>query len=81
MLRLLGTYPALGTWAQCLFLRESRRKTPVAVTLKENERFFGDNAASLVSYQPTPFPDAVSRGKEVTDPESVSLSISYIRGR
>lgn len=32
-----------------LFLRESRRKTPVTVTLKENERFFGDSAASMVS--------------------------------
>lgn len=32
-----------------LFLRESRRKTPVIVTLKENERFFGDSAASMVS--------------------------------
>lgn len=38
----------------CLFLRESRRKTPVTVTLKENERFFGDSAASMVSSQPTP---------------------------
>lgn len=35
-----------------LFLRESRRKTPVTVTLKENERFFGDSAAGMVRQQP-----------------------------
>lgn len=32
-----------------LFLcRESRRKTPVAVSLKENERLFGDSALGMV---------------------------------
>lgn len=30
------------------FLRESRRKTPAAVCLKENERLFGDNALGVV---------------------------------
>lgn len=40
----------------------------MTVTLKENERFFGDSAASMVSSQPTPFPEVVSRGEEVTDP-------------
>lgn len=55
-----------------LVLRESRRKTPVTVTLKENERFFGDSAASMVSQQPTPFPEALSR-EEVTDPRVCSL--------
>lgn len=30
-------------------LRESRRKTPVAVALKENERLFGDGAVGIVS--------------------------------
>lgn len=29
-------------------LRESRRKTPVAVSLKENERLFGDSALGMV---------------------------------
>lgn len=33
-------------------LRESRRKTPVTVTLKENERFLGDSAAGMVSSSP-----------------------------
>lgn len=28
--------------------RESRRKTPVAVALKENERLFGDSALGMV---------------------------------
>jgi hypothetical protein len=36
-----------------LFLRESRRKTPVTVTLKENERFLGDSAAGMVSNSPS----------------------------
>lgn len=31
--------------------RESRRKTPVAVALKENERLFGDSALGMVSSQ------------------------------
>lgn len=35
-----------------LFLRESRRKTPVTVTLKDNERFLGDSAAGMVSSSP-----------------------------
>lgn len=34
------------------FFRESRRKTPVTVTLKENERFLGDSAAGMVSSNP-----------------------------
>lgn len=29
-------------------LRESRRKTPVAISLKENERLFGDGALGMV---------------------------------
>lgn len=31
------------------YFRESRRKTPVAVCLKENERLFGDSAIGVVS--------------------------------
>lgn len=31
-----------------LFLRESRRKTPTAVCLKENERLLGDSALGMV---------------------------------
>lgn len=34
------------------FFRESRRKTPVSVALKENERFFGDSAVGMVSARP-----------------------------
>ena len=30
------------------FFRESRRKTPTAVCLKENERLFGDGALGVV---------------------------------
>lgn len=35
--------------------RESRRKTPVAVALKEKERLFGESAVGVVS-PPIPFP-------------------------
>lgn len=52
----------------------------MTVTLKENERFFGDSAASMVSWQPTPFPEVVSRGEEVTD-QGHSLINSDVRGR
>lgn len=47
-----------ATSASCLILkccvffpvfRESRRKTPTAVCLKENERLFGDSALGMVS--------------------------------
>lgn len=33
-----------------LFCRESRRKTPTAVCLKENERLFGDGALGVVGF-------------------------------
>lgn len=33
----------------CSSFRESRRKTPVAICLKENERLFGDSAMGVVS--------------------------------
>lgn len=45
----------------------------MTVTLKENERFFGDSAASMVSSQPTPFPEAVGRGEAMADSQVCSL--------
>lgn len=41
-----------GVPMEIVLNKESRRKTPVAVTLKENERFFGDSAASLAIKNP-----------------------------
>ncbi|XP_066228033.1 hypoxia up-regulated protein 1 [Saccopteryx leptura] len=41
-----------GVPMEIVLNKESRRKTPVTVTLKENERFFGDSAASLAIKNP-----------------------------
>ncbi|KAM7085932.1 hypoxia up-regulated protein 1 isoform 1-T5 [Molossus nigricans] len=41
-----------GVPMEIVLNKESRRKTPVTVTLKENERFFGDSAASLAVKNP-----------------------------
>lgn len=42
-----------GVPMEIVLSKESRRKTPVTVTLKENERFLGDSAAGMVSSSPT----------------------------
>ncbi|KAI2563166.1 hypoxia up-regulated 1, partial [Homo sapiens] len=41
-----------GVPMEIVLNKESRRKTPVIVTLKENERFFGDSAASMAIKNP-----------------------------
>lgn len=41
-----------GVPMEIVLNKESRRKTPVTVTLKENERFFGDSAASMAIKNP-----------------------------
>ncbi|XP_011383192.1 hypoxia up-regulated protein 1 [Pteropus vampyrus] len=41
-----------GVPMEIVLNKESRRKTPVIVTLKENERFFGDSAASMAIKSP-----------------------------
>lgn len=41
-----------GVPMEIVLNKESRRKTPVTVTLKENERFFGDSAASMAVKNP-----------------------------
>ncbi|XP_076968814.1 hypoxia up-regulated protein 1 isoform X3 [Tamandua tetradactyla] len=41
-----------GVPMEIVLNKESRRKTPVFVTLKENERFFGDSAASMAIKNP-----------------------------
>nr|XP_020142325.1 hypoxia up-regulated protein 1 isoform X2 [Microcebus murinus] len=41
-----------GVPMEIVLNKESRRKTPVTVTLKENERFFGDSAAGMAIKNP-----------------------------
>lgn len=41
-----------GVPMEIVLNKESRRKTPVMVTLKENERFFGDSAAGMAIKNP-----------------------------
>ncbi|XP_013011041.2 hypoxia up-regulated protein 1 isoform X2 [Cavia porcellus] len=41
-----------GVPMEIVLNKESRRKTPVTVTLKENERFFGDTAAGMAIKNP-----------------------------
>nr|XP_020840473.1 LOW QUALITY PROTEIN: hypoxia up-regulated protein 1 [Phascolarctos cinereus] len=41
-----------GVPMEIVLNKESRRKTPVVVVLKENERFFGDSAASMAIKNP-----------------------------
>ncbi|XP_004712890.1 hypoxia up-regulated protein 1 [Echinops telfairi] len=41
-----------GVPMEIVLNKESRRKTPVTVTLKENERFLGDSAASMAIKNP-----------------------------
>ncbi|KAM5245701.1 hypoxia up-regulated protein 1 isoform 2-T2 [Ctenodactylus gundi] len=41
-----------GVPMEIVLNKESRRKTPVTVTLKENERLFGDSAASMAIKNP-----------------------------
>ncbi|XP_044525559.1 LOW QUALITY PROTEIN: hypoxia up-regulated protein 1 [Gracilinanus agilis] len=41
-----------GVPMEIVLNKESRRKTPVVVALKENERFFGDSAASMAIKNP-----------------------------
>nr|XP_020030185.1 hypoxia up-regulated protein 1 isoform X1 [Castor canadensis]XP_020030186.1 hypoxia up-regulated protein 1 isoform X1 [Castor canadensis]XP_020030187.1 hypoxia up-regulated protein 1 isoform X1 [Castor canadensis] len=41
-----------GVPMEIVLNKESRRKTPVTVTLKENERFFGDSAAGMAIKSP-----------------------------
>uniref|UniRef100_A0A8D2D204 Hypoxia up-regulated protein 1 n=1 Tax=Sciurus vulgaris TaxID=55149 RepID=A0A8D2D204_SCIVU len=41
-----------GVPMEIVLNKESRRKTPVTVTLKENERFFGDSAAAMAIKNP-----------------------------
>ncbi|XP_038609730.1 hypoxia up-regulated protein 1 [Tachyglossus aculeatus] len=41
-----------GVPMEIVLNKESRRKTPVTVALKENERFFGDSAASVAIKNP-----------------------------
>lgn len=44
------TYNRVKLFSIFLHFRESRRKTPTAVCLKENERLFGDGALGVVRH-------------------------------
>lgn len=44
----LSTRASKNVLSVAFFFRESRRKTPTVVCLKENERLFGDNALGVV---------------------------------
>lgn len=61
--------------------RESRRKTPVAVALKENERLFGDSALGMVRVHLASYASCSSCTQEGVFPQlGPSWEISKLRG-
>jgi len=49
-----------GVPMEIVLNRESKRKTATAVSIRKNERFFGDDALNLVRRAPLPGGDAVA---------------------
>ncbi|XP_053126053.1 hypoxia up-regulated protein 1 isoform X2 [Hemicordylus capensis] len=68
-----------GVPMEIVLNKESRRKTPVAVSLKENERFFGDSAAGMAIKSPKVtfryFQDLL--GKHIDNPQVAQYQLRF----